>query len=436
MVFGQAFPAAAASAVGTSVQKVNGTIESSDFTSVDEPNYSVEIATLFHGLASSGASTGPGAISSQSLVSIDLPALVAAAGVEGTWRARSQANLIETIQFGTDWCSPSLCLEALDIGIEYVEITFHVHASGGVTSFVSDTQFGISDASVTLNYQLQSSRAVALMTQTKTSRKGQSQEFDEGAINSASATLELRPGDQLELKMNATTFAELHVPAQPVNDPKPSSGTAMADFAHTLSWEGVTDIRAFDINGDEVALAPGGRFTMLGESTGHDYWFPSPGVDRNLPNPDGSEASEGGAGGANDGGSAGAGEGGAGGADDGRSAGAGEGGSAGGNDDVGAGGTFSGSAGSVEGGSASTSGGNAARSDGSGSDTGGANEGGSSTGSSGRGSARLETGDDGGCGCRTPRETSTAHFGAVTALLGALSLLRRRRGSRANRSTG
>jgi hypothetical protein len=418
MVFGQAFPVAAASVAGTSVQKINGIIESSDFTSVDEPNYSVEIATLFHGLASSGASTGPGAISSQSLVSIDLPALVAAAGVGGTWRARSQANLIETIQFGTDWCSPSLCLEALDIGIEYVEITFHVHASGGVTSFVSDTQFGISDAAVTLDYQLQSSRAVALMTQTKRSIRQSSQELDEGFINSASATLELRPGDQLELKMNATTFAELHVPAQPVNDPKPSLGTAMADFAHTLKWEGVTDIRAFDINGDEVALAPGGRFTMLGESTGHDYWFPSPGVDRKLPNPDGSEASEGGAGGADDGGSAGA----------------GEGGSVGGNDDVGAGGTFSGSAGSGEGGSASASGATTAQGDGGASDTGGANEGGaSSTDSSGRNSARLETDDDGGCGCRTPSKASTAHLGPIVALLGALSLLRRRRGGRANR---
>jgi hypothetical protein len=261
MVLGQAYPAAAASLAGASVDKINGVIESSDFTSVDEPGYSVEIATLFHGLASSGASTGPGAISSQSLVSIDLPPLVAAAGVGGAWRARSQANLVEKIHFGTDWCSPSVCLEALDIGIEYVEITFHVHASGGVTSFVSDTQFGVSDASVTLNYQLQSSRAVALMTQVKRSIRQAGQELDEGVINSASATLELRPGDQLELKMDATTFAGLHVPAQLVNDPKPSSGTAMADFAHTLRWEGVTDIRAFDINGDEVALAPGGRFT-------------------------------------------------------------------------------------------------------------------------------------------------------------------------------
>jgi MYXO-CTERM domain-containing protein len=428
-------PRAAASTRAT-VEFLNGNLVSNSESSIDEPEYDVRLAQLSFGFVSAGAATGPGALSAQTLVSIDVPT-GASELVFGSWRARSQADKIEQIAVGTKYCGAT-CVEAAALGVDSIVITFDVHAAGSVAAFKSDQNFGRSDASVGFAYTLTSSQQSVTNGGSKSSRTEPCnlncpQTFNEGAIASSSGTLMLRPGELLELRMNATTAAEVSVPTQSASDPKPSAGTALSDFSNTLEWRGVTAVQAFDANGDQVSLTPGGRFTMIGVDTGHDYWFRSPGVDRELPNPDGSERGEGGAGGegGEGGGSSASGGttdpgGGSPGEDDGGATGAGA------SDAGGRAGRSSGGAGNRSGGGSAGRGGG-----GDGAPNGAAGETdsvGGSGGAAGRGSSSGGTGarrgtptsDDGGCGCRTTR-SAPPRFGAVTALLLVLSLVRRRR---------
>lgn len=48
---------------------------------------------------------------------------------------------------------------------------------------------------------------------------------------------------------------------------------AMADFSHTMIWLGITDVRAFDSLGNEVALPPGAYLPLIGQDSGFDYWY-------------------------------------------------------------------------------------------------------------------------------------------------------------------
>lgn len=59
----------------------------------------------------------------------------------------------------------------------------------------------------------------------------------------------------------------------------PGSNTtvvAMADFSHTMSWKGITGMRAFDSLGNEVALPPDIYLPLTGRDSGFDYWHAAP----------------------------------------------------------------------------------------------------------------------------------------------------------------
>lgn len=47
---------------------------------------------------------------------------------------------------------------------------------------------------------------------------------------------------------------------------------ANADFSHTMTWLGITGIRAFDDMGNEVPLPPDVVLPLIGHDTGFDYW--------------------------------------------------------------------------------------------------------------------------------------------------------------------
>jgi len=51
---------------------------------------------------------------------------------------------------------------------------------------------------------------------------------------------------------------------------------AMADFSHTMSWKGITGMRAFDGLGNEVALPPDIYLPLTGQDSGFDYWHAAP----------------------------------------------------------------------------------------------------------------------------------------------------------------
>jgi hypothetical protein len=48
---------------------------------------------------------------------------------------------------------------------------------------------------------------------------------------------------------------------------------AMADFSHTMTWLGITGVRAFDSLGNEVFLPSDARLPLIGRESGFDYWY-------------------------------------------------------------------------------------------------------------------------------------------------------------------
>jgi hypothetical protein len=239
--------------------------------------------------------------------------------------------------------------------------------------------------------------------------------------------LKLRPGETVELLMTATASAATVAVSDPPNS---ASYTTLADFSHTLEWRGVSEVRAFAANGDEIALTPGGRFKMIGEDTHHDYWFAAPGVGCDVPALDGSDPGAAGAGGADPCGTTASG--GAGGADgNGEAAAAGGGGmpSTGGAPD-----------GTDTGGETVGGGSNAAGTDsgtsGNDGDRGGYDDGGSSGSMSSSGGVgnRSSGGmvnnpgsDEDNCACRAPGKRSPLSSGVALAAAGLLWMCARRR---------
>lgn len=47
----------------------------------------------------------------------------------------------------------------------------------------------------------------------------------------------------------------------------------IADFSHTLTWLGITGVRAFDGEGNEISLPPDAYIPLIGLESGIDYWY-------------------------------------------------------------------------------------------------------------------------------------------------------------------
>jgi hypothetical protein len=92
-----------------------------------------------------------------------------------------------------------------------------------------------------------------------------------GSIDNQSATVVVKPGAALELKLPMDLGAQASLAGAIDHD---ASG-AQADFMHTLRWMGVSGLHAFDAGGQEITLAEGGRFSIFGSSV-HDFWYAAP----------------------------------------------------------------------------------------------------------------------------------------------------------------
>ena len=427
------------------------------------PNYAIKVAQLQgrvgevfqdFGQATAGEASEPGAVAAIASLQLVIPS-EAFFDAGGNWGVVARAHHKEKLAVSTQYCSPG-CVDSVALGIDVIVITFHVHASGGVTAFKS-VSFGMAKASVSFDCTLTSSFQSAITGGAKEREMVSTIIRGEGEIASSSATLKLRPGETVELSMNASAGADVEAPA----DPSGPSYTAMADFSHTFRWGGVTEVHAFDAAGNEVTLSPGGRFKLMGEDSHHDYWFASPGIGCDVPPLDGSDPGAAGAGGTDHCGSAGVGgDGGTPGVDDGGAPGSsgsspmggGQGGDTGGTDggEMGAGrsqvpmggsGTEPSDAGEAgagarsgggTAGSASSSGGTGNRSLGGKGGNGGGGRTPASQGGAGRGPAAP---DDGSCGCRVPSQRSPSPFASGLGVASVLLILGRRRGKRMNRAT-
>lgn len=230
---------------------------------------SASMLTTDIGFAGASVHTAAGAMAGQAVVTMD------ATEFEGaSLRARAEARNTELLHFGTDYCVSADCRSAASLGVTALSISFRVHASGGVSAFATNTQFDHAHASVSYQYGLTNSVGF-------TASGAGIQERGEtggviGGIGSSEATLAVRPGETLELLMAMQVFAGASISGWRNSGFTAAHVLADADFVHTLLWDGITDITAFGADGQTIALAPGGRFQILGDS-GHNYWFASPG---------------------------------------------------------------------------------------------------------------------------------------------------------------
>jgi hypothetical protein len=223
------------------------------------------------GFAQATVHTAAGAMAGQAVVSMDATEFEGAA-----LRARAQAQTTELLHFGSDYCVGAVCQSAASLGITALNVNFRIHASGGVSAFATDTRFDHATASISYQYGL--SNGVGF-----TASGGGLQERSEtgavtGGVGSSEGSLAVRPGDTLELLMSMQVFAGANASAWRFSGFTGTHVLADADFAHTLLWDGITDVTAFGANGQVISLADGGRFQLLGDS-GHDFWFASPGFD-------------------------------------------------------------------------------------------------------------------------------------------------------------
>lgn len=242
----------------TSAHEIKGS------TSFNSGDFASATITSNIGEAFANASSSPGHLAGQAGVILSTTNPYAA----GVFTARASAFQEQRLKFGTDFCTSDACIDARELGVERMLITYTVHASGGVSAFAVDPRFDRAAAGISYNFGLFSAYA--------SSGGGGERHRDQsgavsGDISSQTVTLSVRPGDDLALQLSFLIEATGALGGF-ANSGFDSGGvTALSDFSHTLEWRGVTGFQAFDADGRQIDLAPGGRFTLL-NSDGVDFW--------------------------------------------------------------------------------------------------------------------------------------------------------------------
>jgi hypothetical protein len=270
---GLALAAPAVADVGSSATYLNGNLDATKFGGSETHTSTVaqSLLTTEIGFATANAHSAPGALAGSASISMDATQYGGAA-----LEAKAQARTKEMLHFGTDYCLNEVCRSAASLGVTALNIEFAVHASGGTSAFATDPRFDHATASIAYNYAL--TNGVGFTASGGGSRERHETGEAVGDIHSMTASLAVRPGETLELLMGMSVFASANASAWNFSGFTGTHVAAMADFAHTLLWEGITAFTAYDAAGNEVALAPGGHFQLLGDS-GTDFWYAAPGFD-------------------------------------------------------------------------------------------------------------------------------------------------------------
>jgi hypothetical protein len=212
------------------------------------------------GQAFASASAGPGRLSGQSGVILQTGDEFAS----GKFTAFAQGQSFQPLVVGNNVCISLACTSVTQLGINSYLIGFRVRASGGVSAFSLDNRFDNAFAEIDYGWSLQAESGGGSRARNQTG-------FATGSINSQPGRILVRPGDHIELMLAMSVFSQANLSGFRNSGFQSGSATALADFSHTLEWDGVTSFTAFDINGDVVPLAPGARSTLFDDS-GRDFW--------------------------------------------------------------------------------------------------------------------------------------------------------------------
>jgi hypothetical protein len=266
-------PACAFASVGAQArvepQGTPGVIKTSYESHTSDRSFSF-VATEQIGFASASAASRPGTLVGMAWVSLESSNRY----VSGALSAKASGSTSELIQVDNFYCTREICVDAVAAGIDHMTFTVDVHASGGISAFRGQ-DFDEVNASAGFSWELAGMQGGPVSGGGQKSRQNDDEAV--GSISSQSATVLVKPGAVLELKLHMELGAGASLAGAIDHD---ASG-AQADFSHTLRWMGVSGLHAFDASGQEITLAEGGRFSIFG-SSGHDFWDAAPVVTLTL----------------------------------------------------------------------------------------------------------------------------------------------------------
>ncbi|MCC6363431.1 MAG: PEP-CTERM sorting domain-containing protein [Bryobacterales bacterium] len=170
----------------------------------------------------------------------------------------ARGSIIESVvpAWPVSWLSPG----------ETFLFEYEVSVSGNMVTTSAGLGAAGSQASLDYSYRLGDSSGSGDWTQYSDGRVSKNGMWN-GIIRS-SFTVHRDSAFGLELLATASTFgSKTYVPG--------SNTTifANADFSHTMTWLGITGVRAFDSLGNEVPVPSDAYLPLIGQDSGFDYWY-------------------------------------------------------------------------------------------------------------------------------------------------------------------
>jgi hypothetical protein len=211
----------------------------------------------------------------QQYLSGDLNLVSKATASEGNLRSFALASINKMTNWssGHVWANASARIEEpvdplWEMWASYgatFDFQYAIGVHGGVYATSGGAGAAGSQASLLYSYRVGDSNGSGEWSLDSAGRESKNGTWNETITSSFTA----HPGSSfnLELVATAATFgAKTYVPGSE------TTVVANANFSHTLTWLGITGVRAFDSQGNEVALPADAYLPLIGRYSGVDYW--------------------------------------------------------------------------------------------------------------------------------------------------------------------
>lgn len=201
----------------------------------------------------SRAESGRGHISLFSLASINNMENWASGHVS----SRAWATISEPVQ--PTW-------ESITRRAKNFTLDFRIWVGGSMITTSGGTGAAGSEASLEYNYSITDASGGGRWSQDSNGRVSKSGVWN-GVITSS---FTVSRDSILDVALSATTSAGGTKTYVPWSN---ATVVALADFSHTMTWGGITGIRAFDDEGNQIELPADTYVPLIGLDSGFDYWY-------------------------------------------------------------------------------------------------------------------------------------------------------------------
>jgi len=157
-------------------------------------------------------------------------------------------------------------LAGYGLPLAYVTFEYEVWVAGALYTTSAGPGAAGSEAGLQYSYRVGDSSGGGNWSQNSAGQVSQSGTWN----NSIKSSFTVRKDSTFNLQLAATAGSggsKTYVPGSK------ATVVASADFSHTMTWLGVTGIRAFDSLGNEVPLPADAVLPLIGQDSGFDYWY-------------------------------------------------------------------------------------------------------------------------------------------------------------------